>query len=232
MGNIYKIHSISILSRGEHDKGLTNLAIYTSNTTEYDYSRSTKCSQYNENFCLGEAKSVLCKSTARSVILQKEVVNAELAFCELVVGADFDDGKYGRNCWNTCGKCKQKVCDKLTGTCLNNECMPGYYPSSCQQKCNPGFYGDECANRCSVFCQTTCNHINGECDCKIGYTGPKCDKNCSFGKYGAKCALDCPSTCKDSFCNNVNTMVTNAPISALVTVGMVKCVTNLMAAAF
>jgi hypothetical protein len=27
-------------------------------------------------------------------------------------------------------------------------------------------------------------------------------------------------------------MVTNAPISALVTVGMVKCVTNLMAAAF
>jgi hypothetical protein len=142
LGKPYKIHSISTLSRGEHDKDLSSITIYTTNGTGYNGSSKTICNQYNGKFLLGEAKSVHCKSAARTIIIQKEVPMFVLAFCELVVEADCDDGKYGRNCWNTCGNCKKNGCDKVTGTCLNSECMPGYNSTSCQQKCNPGNPGN------------------------------------------------------------------------------------------
>ena len=120
--------------------------------------------------------------------------------------AECNNNKYGLNCSETCGKCRDfSQCHYINGSCLNG-CDPGFLGERCnlgivffacgkilvQQpsiitiriiyqcfvECSPGFYGVECLQECSSFCKRSrdCNHVTGFCK-----------NGCKTGWQGSDC---------------------------------------------
>ncbi|CAC5383253.1 unnamed protein product [Mytilus coruscus] len=72
---------------------------------------------------------------------------------------------YGTDSKETCGKCKENLCDHETGQCLNG--------------CNAGWKG----NRCN----------SGKCldECNAGWIGDLCNTRCPDGRFGVNCVYEC-----------------------------------------
>ncbi|KAL3836099.1 hypothetical protein ACJMK2_021552, partial [Sinanodonta woodiana] len=49
---------------------------------------------------------------------------------------------------------------------------------TCQGSCRNGLYGLQCSHLCQCAPRaSTCNPIDGSCECSQGYTGEHCDQN-------------------------------------------------------
>ncbi|XP_056002498.1 multiple epidermal growth factor-like domains protein 10 isoform X2 [Ostrea edulis] len=102
------------------------------------------------------------------------------------------NGFYGRNCRETCGKCRTRTrCDDVTGTCPAG-CQDHWSGPKCDV-CQDGFHGSDCTLSCG-HCRhgTHCNKTTGICTegCQRKWNGTKCD-GCETGQYGEDCTQKC-----------------------------------------
>ncbi|XP_062523621.1 multiple epidermal growth factor-like domains protein 11 [Corticium candelabrum] len=110
------------------------------------------------------------------------------------------DGRYGRDCKDTC-QCKNgALCSHINGSCT---CAAGYRGRLCDSLCAPGYYGVGC-QKCNCPTKTSaCNPFTGQCACFAGYGGERCVQRCGVGKYentwGPQCANNC--TCVNGTCD-------------------------------
>ncbi|OWF48358.1 multiple epidermal growth factor-like domains protein 10 isoform X2 [Mizuhopecten yessoensis] len=113
--------------------------------------------------------------------------NDTAAFC--VKGCE--TGKYGDNCTLDCN-CTGNTrpdCDISTGDC---KCKDGWTGQNCTDVCDEGFYGHSCENACACENNSTCEHVNGTCNCtEPGWIGDTCDTECLEGQYGYYCNQTC-----------------------------------------
>ncbi|XP_062589300.1 multiple epidermal growth factor-like domains protein 10, partial [Saccostrea cucullata] len=122
-------------------------------------------------------------------------------------------GKYGRNCTERCGFCKDKQpCNSVTGNCANG-CSEGFYGDKCITECPLGYYGFKCTGVCSNKCATrsVCDRFTGTCfdGCLPGFSGDRCLNVCRPGQYGRNCRERC-GLCKDKKpCDSVTGICAN-----------------------
>ncbi|XP_060084099.1 multiple epidermal growth factor-like domains protein 11, partial [Ylistrum balloti] len=113
--------------------------------------------------------------------------NDTAAFC--IKGCE--TGKYGENCTLDCN-CTGNTrpdCDLTSGQC---KCTEGWTGPNCTDVCDEGFYGYKCENTCPCENNSTCNHVNGTCNCTSpGWTGDTCNTVCPEGQYGYYCEQKC-----------------------------------------
>ncbi|GBP52834.1 Platelet endothelial aggregation receptor 1 [Eumeta japonica] len=96
------------------------------------------------------------------------------------------EGKWGRNCQNSCTCLNGGTCEPLTGQCA---CTPGWRREACEKPCAPGSFGDGCLEACNCQNSATCDGASGACTCLSGYKGPLCEEKCIDGQ-------PCVQTCR------------------------------------
>nr|XP_034334886.1 multiple epidermal growth factor-like domains protein 10 [Crassostrea gigas] len=133
--------------------------------------------------------------------------------CELAC----DIGRYGDQCSETCGHCRDVTqCSHINGTCLTG-CKPGYQGKLCKPLCN--FKSNTSKTEC-VLClgnckdDSPCTNLTGVCangcknywtgefcqDCTVGFHGEDCNKKCGQCVDGMPCNVSsgvCPLGCKN-----------------------------------
>ncbi|XP_062609519.1 uncharacterized protein LOC134271306 [Saccostrea cucullata] len=86
-------------------------------------------------------------------------------------------GRWGEDCKEVCGFCKNGAdCDKTTGACPSG-CAAGYRSSTCTVECISGTFGEDCTISCGNCVNSRCNPVTGACDsagCQTGFVGPTC----------------------------------------------------------
>ncbi|VDI12460.1 Hypothetical predicted protein, partial [Mytilus galloprovincialis] len=104
-----------------------------------------------------------------------------------------DEGKFGRNCNDSCDGCLLNTCEATDGLCLNTtECKPGYYFTEycnniikgylvdeyCNKTCDDWYFGSNCTGKC--YCLIgSCSRLNGICPsggCQKGWHGESCEE--------------------------------------------------------
>ncbi|XP_025106227.1 multiple epidermal growth factor-like domains protein 11 isoform X2 [Pomacea canaliculata] len=121
-----------------------------------------------------------------------------------------DNGKYGQNCSQTCGQCKNRAaCHTVSGSCAS--CEPGYQAPLCKLACVAGRYGDNCGQSCGRCAgNQSCTHTNGSClQCQANHQPPLC-KDCTAGHWGATCGQQC-GQCASGRCDR-NTGWCSSPL--------------------
>uniref|UniRef100_A0A8W8K7A1 Major facilitator superfamily (MFS) profile domain-containing protein n=1 Tax=Magallana gigas TaxID=29159 RepID=A0A8W8K7A1_MAGGI len=92
-------------------------------------------------------------------------------------------GRWGENCNEVCGFCKDgAACDMSTGSCPAG-CSAGYRTSKCTVECIGGTFGEDCQKSCGQCKNSRCNPVTGECDntgCNTGYIGASCFNSNTF----------------------------------------------------
>ncbi|XP_061168121.1 uncharacterized protein LOC133177046 [Saccostrea echinata] len=92
-------------------------------------------------------------------------------------------GRWGEDCKEICGFCKDGAdCDKTTGACPSG-CAAGYRSSQCTVECISGTFGEDCGISCGNCVNSRCNPVTGACDsqgCQTGYVGTKCFNTNNF----------------------------------------------------
>ena len=102
------------------------------------------------------------------------------------------DKKYGLNCSENCGNCRDlRQCHYINGSCLNG--------------CSPGFQGKKCTMGSVLFSfqpQHLCPEYYTNMSYSIQYLGYVLIQyffiECAFGFYGIGCLQECSSFCKIS----------------------------------
>ncbi|XP_033753133.1 protein draper-like [Pecten maximus] len=148
-----------------------------------------KCrTQYSSSSCTKTRMKLQTMSTAEAICCEGFVpYNDTAPFC--LKGCE--TGRYGENCTRECN-CTGNTrpdCDLTTGDC---KCTEGWTGPNCTDVCAKGFYGHNCENACPCENNSTCDHMNGTCNCTSpGWTGDKCDTVCPEGRHGHYCKQNC-----------------------------------------
>ncbi|XP_046574234.1 multiple epidermal growth factor-like domains protein 10 isoform X2 [Haliotis rubra] len=111
------------------------------------------------------------------------------------------DGKWGRDCNETCGIGCTSTCRRWTGAC-HSGCKHCYWGSRCTRiydncicaksrvcKCKKGYLG----RTCDVPCPETC--LNAECN-----NTRVCTRGCTEGWHGLQCGSPCGRNCENATC--------------------------------
>lgn len=116
-------------------------------------------------------------------------------------------GFYGEGCLKTCGVCKSRTCDIVTGQCDRFGCIHAGFQAPMCIECNTGFYGFNCTAQCSKYCKNnTCDRTTGTClgGCVKGFTGFNCNTTCPPLKYGENCSELCGNCFENLPCNHID----------------------------
>ncbi|XP_067666943.1 uncharacterized protein [Haliotis asinina] len=111
------------------------------------------------------------------------------------------DGKWGRDCNETCSVGCISTCHRWTGGC-HSTCKQCHWGSDCSLtydncmctetgvcKCKEGYLGSTCDIRCPETC------VNAECnDTRV------CTRGCNTGWYGLQCDSPCDGNCESGTC--------------------------------
>ncbi|KAK3591264.1 hypothetical protein CHS0354_010629 [Potamilus streckersoni] len=111
--------------------------------------------------------------------------------------------RYGIECTESCGKCKNESCHHETGQCLEG-CEAGFAGEFCKIRCMTGTYGEDCHKMCGkCLNKENCSYTDGICPngCEDGYYGIQCNKRCPRGTYGRDCAFSCLNCHNRGFCH-------------------------------